>query len=65
MKDYADVFVYMMANEKLIAMMSLIEQNLEFFKEYGVKPDEDVRKVLLPLIEQLKKWCNDGQRQVG
>ena len=51
-----DVFVYMMANEKLVAMMSVIEQNLEFFNEYGVKPDDEVRKAMLPLIKQLSDW---------
>lgn len=60
MKNEIDVFVYMMANEKLVAMMSVIEQNLEFFEEYGVKPDEEVKKGMKPLIEQLRKWI-DGK----
>ena len=58
MKENVDVFVYMMANEKMIAMMSLMEQNLEFFEEYGVKPDEDVKKVFCPLMDKMKKWVD-------
>ena len=60
MKDKVDVFVYMMANEKLVAMISVIEQNLEFFEEYGVKPDEEVKKVMEPVMIKIRKWL-DGK----
>ena len=60
MNENADFFVYMMANEKMVAMISVIEQNFEFFDEYKVKPDEEVKKVLTPLIDKMRKWI-DGK----
>ena len=56
MKEEIDVFVYMMAAEKTVAMMQTIENTLEFFKEYKVKPDEEVKKALTMVINQMKVW---------
>lgn len=56
MNNEMDTFAYMMAAEKMIAMISVMEQNLEFFEEYKIKPDEEVKKVLLPLIDKMKRW---------
>lgn len=58
MTSEMDTFVYMMAAEKVIAMISVMEQNLEFFEEYQVKADDEVKKVLLPLIERMKRWVD-------
>ena len=55
-----DTFVYMMAAEKMVSMLSLIDQTFEFLEEYKVKPDEEVKKALLPLIERMRKWI-DGK----
>lgn len=56
MNNEMDTFAYMMAAEKMIAMIAVLEQNLEFFNEYKIKPDEEVKKVLLPLIDRMKRW---------
>lgn len=55
-----DTFVYMMASEKMVSMLSLIDQTFEFLEEYKVNPDEEVKKALLPLIERMRKWT-DGK----
>jgi hypothetical protein len=54
-----DVFAYMMAAEKVIAMISTIDNTLEFFEEYGIKPDEEVKKALNPIIERMKTWVKN------
>jgi hypothetical protein len=57
MNDNIEPFAYMLATEKMINMIAVLEQNLEFFDEYKIVPDEAVKKILLPLIEQMKKWA--------
>lgn len=54
--EQTDVFAYMIATEKIVALISQIEHTLEFFDEYKIKPDEEVKKVMMPLLEQMKKW---------
>ena len=56
MKGNDDTYVLMMANEKLITMLSLMEQTLEFLNEYKVKPDDEVRKEFVPLLQKWEKW---------
>ncbi len=51
-----DQFVYMMANEKMVCMLQTIENTLEFMEEYKVKPDDEVKKALIPIIERLNIW---------
>jgi hypothetical protein len=51
-----DTFVYMMAAEKMVCLISSIEQTFEFLEEYKVKPDDEVKKALVPLIERMKLW---------
>jgi hypothetical protein len=29
---------------------------MEFLNEYAVKPDEEVKKALVPLVKQLQEW---------
>ena len=59
MKDQIDTFVYMMANEKTVNMIQTVENTLEFMDEYGVKPDDEVKKAMMPIVERLKEWIND------
>ena len=56
-----EVFAYMMAAEKMVNMVSTIEQTLEFLDEYKIKPDDEVKKALIPLIERMKIWTKDGK----
>jgi len=52
------LFAYMMAAEKMTSMLFLIEQTLDFLEEYKIKPDDEVKKELLPLLEKVKKWVD-------
>jgi hypothetical protein len=56
MEKEIDTFAYMMAAEKMVSMISTVEQTMEFMVEYQIRPDEEVKKALKPLIEQMKKW---------
>jgi hypothetical protein len=56
MKEEIDVFAYMMANEKMVGMLSVIDQTMTFMHEYSIKPDDEVKKALKPMIDQLSKW---------
>lgn len=55
-KSEIDTFAYMMAAEKMVSMISVMEQTMEFMIEYGIKPDEEVKKELKPLITRIEKW---------
>lgn len=56
MTNEIDTLTYMMAAEKMISMLFTIEQTLVFMSEYSVKPDDEVKKALKPMLEDLKKW---------
>lgn len=56
MNENNDFFIYMMANEKLVSMIATVDQTMEFLSEYKVKPDDEVRKAMLPLIKQMTDW---------
>lgn len=56
MSENLDTMVYMMAAEKMINLLFTIENTMEFLQEYQVKPDEEVKKALIPLIKQLNDW---------
>jgi hypothetical protein len=56
MGEDLDTAVYMMACEKMINLLFVMENTLEFLTEYKVKPDEEVKKALVPLIKQLNDW---------
>lgn len=51
-----DAFAYMMAAEKVVNLIFLIEQMMIFMEEYSIEPDEEVKKALAPEIEKLKNW---------
>lgn len=57
-KNEIEVFAYMMAAEKMVNLISQIEQTIEFIEEYKIKPDEEVKKALNPLIDKMRKWTN-------
>lgn len=55
-KQTCDTFAYMMAAEKMISMICLIEQTMEFMEEYKIIPDNEVKKSLNPLIHKMNTW---------
>ena len=57
MSTEIDTFTYMMAAEKMVNLLYSIESTMEFMKEYDVKPDEEVKKALIPLIKQMNDWA--------
>lgn len=50
-------FAYMMAAEKMVTMLQTMSNTMEFMDEYKIKPDEEVKKALLPVLERIKKWA--------
>ena len=56
MDEELDRFVYMMAAEKVVNLVCCIENTMDWMQEYKVEPDDEVKKVLKPLIEQMNKW---------
>lgn len=57
MNKEIDTFAYMMAAEKMVGMLSVMDQTMEFIEEYGIKPDDQVKKALIPMLDKLKKWA--------
>jgi hypothetical protein len=47
---------YMMAAEKMINLIFTIENTLIFMQEYEIKPDDEVKKALKPLLINLENW---------
>lgn len=60
MNQEIETFTYMMATEKMSNLLFTLEQTIEFMEEYKVKPDDEVKKYLMPLIERTRKWL-DGK----
>jgi hypothetical protein len=58
MNQDMDTLKYFMASEKVVSMIFTIEQTLEFLLEYSIKPDEEVKKALKPIIDDLRKWID-------
>lgn len=56
-----DVMTYMIAAEKVSNLAHCMEQTLIWMEEYKVKPDDEVQKVLKPLVEHLKIWIEVGK----
>lgn len=50
---------FMMCAEKTINLIFTIENTLVFFKENDIKADEQVRKALQPVLENLKNWMDE------
>lgn len=49
---------YYMAAEKTMNMIYTIENALEYMDEFEIKPDENVKLALVPIIDKLKKWTD-------
>ena len=58
MGEDLDTMTYMIAAEKMSNLIFTAEQTMQFMVEYNVKPDEEVKKALNPIIEQIKKWLD-------
>ena len=56
MGDDMDSLKYFMASEKILNMIFTVEQTMEFMNEYQIEPDEEVKKALRPILEQMSKW---------
>jgi len=56
MNKETDPFYYAMAAEKICNLLFTIENTMDFMEEYKITPDDNVKKVLSPLIENMKKW---------
>jgi hypothetical protein len=51
-----DAMTYMIAAEKMVNLLFVMEQTLEFLEEYKIQPDDEVKKALMPMIKQLSEW---------
>jgi hypothetical protein len=58
MKNQTDVFAYMMAAEKMTTLVSMMEITLNFMDEYDLKPDDEVSKIMTPLLKRFDSWVN-------
>ncbi len=58
MTENNDTIMYMMAAEKMTTMLMSIEQTLKFMQDSGIKPDEQVKIELEPLIGKLRSWID-------
>ena len=47
---------YYIAAEKISNLLFTFEMTMQFMDEYAIIPDEEVKKALLPKIEQIKEW---------
>jgi len=56
MQSDIDTMTYMMAAEKMGNLLFCMEQTIDFMEEYKIKPDDEVKKCLTPMIDQFKKW---------
>ena len=59
-KEDMENLKYFMASEKVLNMIFTVEQTLEFLVEYSIKPDDEVKKALKPILDDLRKWI-DGK----
>ncbi len=58
MGEDLDTMLYITAAEKMGNLLHTIEMTMEFMIEYKIKPDEEVKKALSPMIEQIRKWLD-------
>ena len=58
MTNDLDIMTYMIAAEKMSNLLFVIEQTMSFMEEYKVQPDEEVKKELIPMIDQMKRWID-------
>lgn len=56
MNPELDSMKYYIAAEKISNLLFTIDGCMEYMVEYAIVPDEEVKKALLPKIEQIKEW---------
>lgn len=56
MDQETERFAYMMAAEKMGNLLFTMEQTIEFFDEYKIKPDDTVVKAFSPLLKKFCEW---------
>ena len=47
-----------MAAEKMTTLVSMMEITLNFMDEYDLKPDDEVSKIMTPLLKRFDSWVN-------
>lgn len=58
MGEDLDTMTYMIAAEKMGNLLHTIESTMSFMLEYNVKPDDEVKKALNPMIEVIRNWLD-------
>ncbi len=58
MQSESETFAYMMAAEKIGNLIYTLEATIEFMEEYKIKPDDEVKKCLNPLLDRMKQWIS-------
>jgi len=56
MSDEIESMKYYMAAEKMTSLLNQLEQTFEFFDEFKIKPDDEVKKALIPMLLKMKEW---------
>jgi hypothetical protein len=55
-------FAYILAADKLVSLIQLIDQTMDFMQEYKIKPDGAVKTALAPMCEKINDWLEDEDR---
>ena len=58
MNEY-ETMKYFMAAEKVGNLLHCMGMTIEFIEEFKIKPDDEVRKAVIPLLENLTKWLKN------
>ena len=53
-------FAHMIAAEKMSNLLFTIEITMQYMEEYLIKPDDEVKKALIPKLDQMRKWLDNG-----
>ncbi len=56
MGEDLEVMKYYTAAEKVQNLTFVIEMTLEFMNEFGIEPDDEVKKALNPFVSKLNAW---------
>jgi len=59
MSDDVDKFKYMLATEKVVNMIFVIELTVAFLLEHEIKADTQVKNALNPILDNLRNWLKD------
>ena len=55
-----DLVTYMIASEKMSNFLQIAEHTIMFMDENSIKPDENVKNVLVPMLDKFHKWLKHG-----